>query len=154
MISWHLAFGPVAHLMSYWGIFSVSNVICRSSLMSHDSMIDDFMSSDLWPAIRSMPILGHISFSIEIYGSSWSCTLIPTYEIHFDTMFPPWSLSGVTQLGLHLATLRCHHAFLPRDAPLIYGSVSVVHVDDLDRAFDDGWSGLIWFFWLIMHCVW
>ena len=124
--------------MSYWGIFSVSDVICRSSLMSHDSMIDDFMSPDLWPAIRSMPILGHISFSIEIYGSSWSCTLIPTYEIHFDTMFPPWSLSGVTQLGLHLATLRCHHAFLPRDAPLIYGSFSVVHVDDLDRVFDGG----------------
>ena len=154
MISWHLAFGPVAHLMSYWRIFSVSDVIRRSSLMSHDPMIDDFMSSDLWPAIRSMPILGHISFSIEIYGSSWSCTLIPTYEIHFDTMFPPSSLSGVTQLGLHLTTLWCHHAFLPRDASLIYGSFSVVHVDDLDRAFDDGWSGLIWFFWLIMHCVW
>ena len=64
--------------------------------------------------------------------------LIPTYEIHIDTMFPPWSLSRVTQLGLHLATLRCHHAFFPRDAPLIYGSDSVVHVDDLDRAFDDG----------------
>ncbi|KAL6325799.1 hypothetical protein AAG906_026628 [Vitis piasezkii] len=69
-----------------------------------------------------------------------SCTLIPTYEIHIDTMFPPWGLSGVTQLGLHLATLRCHHAFLPRDTPLIYGSGSVVHVDDLDRAFDDGFD--------------
>ena len=32
-------------------------------------------------------------------------------------MFPPWSLSGVTQLGLHFATPRCHHVFLPRDAP-------------------------------------
>ena len=64
--------------------------------------------------------------------------LIPTYEIHIDTMFPPWSLSGVTQLGLHFATLRCHHVFLPGDAPLINGSDSVVHVDDLDRAFDDG----------------
>ena len=48
------------------------------------SMIDDFMSPDFWPVIRSMPILGHISFSIEIYGSSWSCMLIPTYEIHTD----------------------------------------------------------------------
>ncbi|RVW40808.1 hypothetical protein CK203_080732 [Vitis vinifera] len=67
-------------------------------------------------------------FWLIIYGSSWSCTLIPTYEIHIDTMFPPWSLSGVTQLGLHFAMLRCHHAFLPRDAPLIYGSDSVVHL--------------------------
>ncbi|WKA03140.1 hypothetical protein VitviT2T_021269 [Vitis vinifera] len=73
-------------------------------------------------------ILGHISVSIEIYGSSWSCMLIPTYEIHIDTMFPPWSLLGVTQLGLHFAMLRCHHAFLPRDAPLIYGSDSVIHL--------------------------
>ncbi|RVW32766.1 hypothetical protein CK203_086329 [Vitis vinifera] len=85
---------------------------------------------------------GHIFVSDEIYGSSrrssWSCMLIPTYEIHVDTMFPPWSLSGVTQLGLHFATPRCHHAFLPGDAFLIYGSDSVVHVDDLDRAFDDG----------------
>ena len=87
-------------------------------------------------------ILGHISVSIEIYGSSWSCMLIPTYKIHVDTMFPPWSLSGVTQLGLHFATPRCHHAFLLGDAPLIYGSDSVVHVDDLDRAFDDEWSEL------------
>ncbi|RVW98419.1 hypothetical protein CK203_026746 [Vitis vinifera] len=81
-----------------------------------------------------------------------SCTLIPTYEIHIDTMFPPWSLSGVTQLGLHLATLRCHHAFLPRDAPLIYGSGLVVHVDDLDCAFDDGCSELICPLVLVMIC--
>ena len=36
MISWHLFFGPVAHLMPYWGIFSVSDEIYGSSLMSHD----------------------------------------------------------------------------------------------------------------------
>ena len=100
--------------------------------------IDDFMTFVLRTCRALDVILGHISFSVEIYGSSWSCTLIPTYEIHIDTMFPPWSLSGVTQLGLHFATLRCHHAFLPGDAHLIYGSDSVVHVDDLDRAFDDG----------------
>ncbi|RVW77329.1 hypothetical protein CK203_043725 [Vitis vinifera] len=92
-------------------------------------------------------ILGHISVSIEIYGSSWSCMLIPTYEIHVDTMFPPWSLSGVTQLGLHFATPRCHHVFLPGDALLIYGSDSVVHVDDLGRAFDDGASSYFWSVW-------
>ncbi|RVX20588.1 hypothetical protein CK203_002639 [Vitis vinifera] len=81
--------------------------------------MDDFMTFVLRTCRALDVILGHISFSVEIYGSSWSCTPIPTYEIHIDTMFPPWSLSGVTQLGLHLATLRCHHAFLPRDAPLI-----------------------------------
>ena len=31
-------------------------------------------------------ILGHIFISIEIYISSWSCMLIPTYEIHIETM--------------------------------------------------------------------
>ena len=54
------------------------------------------------------------------------------------TMIPQWSLSGVAQLGLHFSTLRCHHAFLLEDAPLIYGSDSVIDMDDLDRAFDDG----------------
>ena len=102
------------------------------------AMMDDFMTFVLRTCRAPDAILGHISVSIEIYGSSWSCMLIPTYEIHIDTMFPPWSLSGVTQLGLHFAMLRCHHAFLPRDAPLINGSDSVVHVGDLDRAFDDG----------------
>ena len=31
-------------------------------------------------------ILGHIFVSIEIYKSSWSCMLVPTYEIHTETM--------------------------------------------------------------------
>ena len=61
------------------------------------------------------------------------------------TMIPQWSLSGITQLGLHFSTLRCHHAFLPGDAPLIYRSDSVVDMDDLDRTFDDGRFELIWF---------
>ena len=60
-------------------------------------------------------------------------------------MIPQWSLSGVAQLGLHFLTLRCHHAFLLGDAPLIYGYDSVIDMDDLDRAFDDGWFELIWF---------
>ncbi|RVW71024.1 Elongation factor 2 [Vitis vinifera] len=102
-----LFFGPVAHLMSYWGIFP------------------------FWVRFTDLR-------RDETCGSSWSCMLIPTHEIHMDTMFPPWSLSGVTQLGLHFAMPRCHHVFLPGDALLIYGSDSVVHVDDLDRAFDDG----------------
>ena len=35
--------------------------------------------------------------------------------------------------------------FLSGDAPLIYGSDSVVDMDDLDRTFNDGWFELIWF---------
>ena len=31
-------------------------------------------------------ILGHISVSIEIYRFSWSCMIIPTYEIHAEMM--------------------------------------------------------------------
>ncbi|RVW71035.1 Gag-Pol polyprotein [Vitis vinifera] len=94
------------------------------------AMMDDFMTFVLRTCRAPDVILGHIS--------RFGCMLIPTHEIHMDTMFPPWSLSGVTQLGLHFAMPRCHHVFLPGDALLIYGSDSVVHVDDLDRAFDDG----------------
>ncbi|KAL6329756.1 hypothetical protein AAG906_035404 [Vitis piasezkii] len=74
--------------------------------------IDDFMTFVLRTCCALDVILWHIfHFRCDlwiftyIYGSSWSCMLIPTYEIHIDTMFPPWSLSGVTQLGLHFATL-------------------------------------------------
>ena len=55
-------------------------------------------------------ILGHISISIEIYRFSWSCMLVPTYEIRIETMTLQWSLCGAIQLSLHLLTLRCHHA--------------------------------------------
>ncbi|RVW34371.1 hypothetical protein CK203_092145 [Vitis vinifera] len=120
---------------------SIQLVLHFSTLGCHhvspSGRIDDFMPPDLRPIIHLMPYWAYFCFD-EIYGSSWSCMLIPTYEIHIDMMFPPWSLSGVTQLGLHFTTPQCHHAFLPGDAPLIYGSNSVVHVDDLDRAFDDG----------------
>ena len=34
----------------------------------------------------SNAILGHISFSNEIYRFSWSCMIISTYEIHTKTM--------------------------------------------------------------------
>ena len=34
----------------------------------------------------SNSILGHISVSIEIYRSSWSRMIIPTYEIHAEMM--------------------------------------------------------------------
>ena len=59
-----------------WDIRIFTEVTC--------STIDDFMSLFFWPVPHSMPYWGHISVSIEIYGSSWSCMLIPTYEIHTD----------------------------------------------------------------------
>ena len=48
--------------------------------------MDDSMLSDFSIYHTSDVILGHISLSIEIYRSSWSCMLIPIYEIHAETM--------------------------------------------------------------------
>ena len=48
--------------------------------------MDDSMSSDLLIYHTSDSILGHISISIEIYRSSWSRMIIPTYEIHAEMM--------------------------------------------------------------------
>ena len=86
-------------------------------------------------------ILGHITVLDEIYRSWWSCALIPICETYIETIIYSlslgWFLSGafleLPSQGC-TPTLRCHHAFLPRDAPLIYGSDSVVDMDDLDRA--------------------
>ena len=83
-------------------------------------------------------ILRHITVLDEIYRSWRSCAFIPIYETYIETMiyllslrwFPRWSLSGVTQLGLHFLTLRCHPAFLPGGAPLIRGPDSVADMDD------------------------
>ena len=44
-------------------------------------------------------ILGHISLSVEIYRSSWSCMIISTYEIHIKLMnsfILRWFLSGAS----------------------------------------------------------
>ncbi|WKA08634.1 hypothetical protein VitviT2T_026339 [Vitis vinifera] len=122
--------------MPYWGIFRFGGSLWIFAEVTC-SRIDDSMLSDLRLIIHFDAIQGHVSVRMRftdhegvaclaLFGeiSSWSCMLIPTYEIHVDTMFPPWSLSGVTQLGLHFATPRCHHAFLPGDALLIYGSDS------------------------------
>ena len=93
------------------------------------------------------------------YRSRWDLQILVelhayphSWDIHRDDdlfaifmMIPQWSLSGVAQLGLHFSTLRRHHAFLLGDAPMIYGSDLVIDMDDLDRAFDDGWFELIWF---------
>ena len=49
-------------------------------------VMDDSMLSDFSIYHTSDDILGHISLSIEIYRSSWSCMLIPIYEIHAETM--------------------------------------------------------------------
>ena len=87
-------------------------------------------------------ILRHITVLDEIYRSWRSCAFIPIYETYIETMiyllslrwFPRWSLSGVTQLGLHFLTLRCHPAFLPGGAPLIRGPDSIIDIDDLSSS--------------------
>ena len=47
-------------------------------------MMDDLMSNFLIYHTSGL-ILGYIPLSIEICRSSWSCMLIPTYEIHAET---------------------------------------------------------------------
>ena len=98
------------------------------------SMIDDFMSPDFWPVIRSMP-----THTGAYYRSGWDlqilvelCAYPHLRDVHRDddlfaifTMIPQRSLSGVAQLGLHFSTFRCHHAFLPGGAPLIYGLIQL-----------------------------
>ena len=49
-------------------------------------MMDDLMSSDFLTYRTFDAILGDISILVEIYRSSWSCMLIPTYEIHVEMM--------------------------------------------------------------------
>ena len=50
-------------------------------------MMDDLMSFDFFFIYHRFDvILGHISLSVEIYRSSWSCLIISTYEIHIETM--------------------------------------------------------------------
>ena len=49
-------------------------------------MMDDSILSDLSIYHTSDSILGHIYVSIEIYRSSWSRMIIPTYEIHAEMM--------------------------------------------------------------------
>ena len=91
--------------------------------------------------------------SDEIYRSWGSRVLIPIWRDvcrgwyirypHDDSLVEPIESHLVRSALLDAWMLSC---FLPRDAPLIYGSDSVVYMDDLDRAFDDGWFELIWFF--------
>ena len=49
-------------------------------------MTDDLRLSDFPIYHTSDVILGHISLSVEIYRSSWSCMIISTYEICTETM--------------------------------------------------------------------
>ena len=65
-------------------------------LMMDDRMLSDFLIYHTFDAI-----LGHISVSVEIYRSSWSCMFIHTYVMHTETMnycylimIPQWSLFG------------------------------------------------------------
>ena len=49
-------------------------------------MMDDLRLSDFSIYHTSDTILGHISLSVEICRSSWSCIIIFIYEIHTETM--------------------------------------------------------------------
>ena len=98
-------------------------------------------------------ILGHISILDETYRSWWSCALISICEMYAETMIyslffmmiPQWRLLGVIQLGSHFSTLWCHITFFPGDTSWIYGSDSVMDVDDWSHALDDRWFELIQF---------
>ena len=49
--------------------------------------MDDLMSPDFFFIYHTFDvILGHISISDEIYGSSWSCMLVPIYEMYAEMM--------------------------------------------------------------------
>ena len=49
-------------------------------------MTDDLKFSDFPIYHTSDVILGHISLSVEICRSSWSCMIISTYKIHTETI--------------------------------------------------------------------
>ena len=49
-------------------------------------MMDDLVLSDFMIYHTFDAILGHVSFLAEIYRSSWSYMLVPTYEIHIEAM--------------------------------------------------------------------
>ena len=60
MISCHLFFGPVMHLMPYWGIFRFGGSLWIFAEVT-GSRIDDSMLSDLRLIIHFDAIQGHIS---------------------------------------------------------------------------------------------
>ena len=81
-------------------------------------------------------ILGHISVSTEIYGSSWSCTIIITYSIHTRTFTCSllYHDTSVEPLWIHLARpsrlgIRLLSCFLFRDTSL--GCVDLIYITEI-----------------------
>ena len=73
MISCHLFFGPVAHLMPYWGIFRFGGSLWIFAEVTC-SRIDDSMLSDLRPIIHFGVIQGHISIRMRFtYHEGVAC---------------------------------------------------------------------------------
>ena len=109
-------------------------------LMMDNPMLSDFLIYHTFDAV-----LRHISISVEIYRSSWSCMIISTYEIHIETMTCFLSYHGplVEPLLGHsvrptLLIFRCPRASSFERHLLICEFDSIVDLDDWDHAFDDG----------------
>ena len=66
-------------------------------------------------------------------------------DTHWDDDAPIESLWSYPVRSAPFGTYMSS-CFLPGYASLICGSDSVTDIDDVDRAFDDGWFELIWFF--------
>ena len=108
-------------------------------------MMDDLRLSDFLIYHTYDVILGHISLSVAIYRSSWSCMIISTYEIHTATMICLLSYHDplVEPLLSHLVRpthliFRYHHAYSSRRRLLMFRPDLVVDMDDWDCTFDDG----------------
>ena len=122
ILSWSLSGAPLepsnqAHIFRHLYVIMLLILGNISLTFGFDLDYRDHTFDDGWFHVTPFPtyhisdaILGHISISIEIYRFSWSCMLVPTYEIRIETMTLQWSLCGAIQLSLHLLTLRCHHA--------------------------------------------
>ena len=101
------------------------------------SMMDDMMLSDFSIYHTSDATLGHISVSIEIYRSSWSCMIISTYEMYTEMMtclFSYHDLLVEPLLGhsvrLTFFIFRYYHAYSSGRCLLICGFDSTMDLDD------------------------
>ena len=91
MISWHLFFGPVAHLMPYWGIFRFGGSLWIFAEVTC-SRIDDSMLSDLRLIIHFDAIQGHISVRMRFTDHGGVACLSLFGEMYAEMMI--YSLSS------------------------------------------------------------
>ena len=132
-----------------------------SLIFGSDSVVDmddwDYIFDDGWSDVWFSNLL-HIWFHtraysvlIRIYRSSLISMIIPTYEIHVELMICFCFIMIPNRASLwpfgqaHTFWYLDVIMFLPLgDASLIFGSNSVVDMDDWDYTFDDVWSD-VWF---------